>query len=151
MASANFNCAAVRGAAITLGENLCNFDDEPYYWNNDQNLLKRLKKTIGFGSRYTANVDTTTCDLCFDAAKRLINEASLSSGAFDAIVSVTQTPDYYIPQNAHLLHYKLDMPKTAIAIDICNGCAGYIQGLYLSFSLIASGLNRILLCAGRYA
>ncbi|MDR2153255.1 MAG: hypothetical protein LBO72_10600 [Helicobacteraceae bacterium] len=148
MALANFECADIKGAAITLGENLCNFDDEPHYWNNDENLLKRLKKTIGFGSRYVTNANTAASDLCLDAAKRLIKEMNLSCGDFDAILSVTQTPDYYTPQNAHILHYKLGMPKTTIAIDICSGCSGYIQGLYLAFSMIQSGLNRVLLCVG---
>jgi 3-oxoacyl-[acyl-carrier-protein] synthase-3 len=149
MASATFNGVAIKGAAITLGENAHNFDDEPQYWNNDQNLLQRLKKTIGFDRRYTASSNATACDLCFDAAARLIDKMNLSGDAFDAIISVTQTPDYYLPQNAHILHDRLKAPKTAIAIDICNGCTGYIQGLYLAFSLInGGGINRVLLCVG---
>ncbi|MDR2639444.1 MAG: hypothetical protein LBC09_06390 [Helicobacteraceae bacterium] len=59
MASATFNSVAIKGAAITLGENAHNFDDEPQYWNNDQNLLQRLKKTIDFGRRYTASPNAT--------------------------------------------------------------------------------------------
>jgi 3-oxoacyl-[acyl-carrier-protein] synthase-3 len=143
-----FEDIAIIGVSIVLGENRRNFDDEPNYWKNDQNLLARLKKTIGFGVRYTANPDTTACDLAFSAAQRLMLETKLQAESFDAIISVTQTPDYYLPQNAHLLHDKLGMLKTTMALDICNGCSGYIQGLYISFSLIKSGLNRVLLCVG---
>ncbi len=138
--------ATISGMSITLGENKRNIDDEPLYYNNDTSFLKRLKRTVGFGTRYEANKNTTTCDLCYDAAKRLMNEMNISS--VDAVIFVTQTPDYHMPGNAHIIHQKLNLKKTTFALDIELGCSGFIYGLLISYMFACNSLDRILLLTG---
>ena len=145
----NFDRAKIAGVAITLGENRRVFDDEPQWYNSDPNLLKRLKKTIGFGTRFVANEATTTLDLSLDAARRILSALALEPSDIDAVISVTQTPDYYMPGNAHLLHERLGLRKEAFALDVELGCSGFIYGLWLAF-MIASSFQgrRILLVVG---
>ncbi|GHV07015.1 3-oxoacyl-ACP synthase [Campylobacterota bacterium] len=144
-----FDHAKIAGVAITLGENRRFFDDEPHWYNSDPNLLKRLKKTIGFGTRFVANEATTTLDLGLDAAARILKALALEPHDIDAVISVTQTPDYYMPGNAHLLHEKLGLKKEAFALDVELGCSGFIYGLWLAF-MTASNFQgrRILLVVG---
>lgn len=143
-----FNRAILTGISITLGENNHNFSDEPAYYNNDESLCKRLQRTIGFGTRYWANEGTTTCDLCEDAAKRLLKAKNIMPTDIDAIISVTQTPDYYMPGNAHILHERLKLSKDCAALDVEMGCSGFVYGLWLSYMMISSGLKKVLLVAG---
>ena len=148
MISKVFTNIQLVGSAITLGENKHVIDDEPWYYNDDAVLLKRLKNTVAFGSRYVANETTTTCDLCIDAAKRLMNKMKLKPDDFGAVVSVTQTPDYRMPGNAHVIHGKMGFPKDCIALDLELGCSGFIYGLWQAFMIILCGADRVLLLTG---
>ena len=143
-----FKHAVLTGISITLGENKHVFSEEPAYYNNDEALCKRLQKTIGFGTRYWTSKQTTTCDLCENAARRLMASKRIESGSIDAIISVTQTPDYFMPGNAHVLHERLKLSKNCAALDVEMGCSGFVYGLWLSYMMVSSGLKRILLVAG---
>ncbi len=138
----------IKGISVILGENKIKFEDEPEYYNNDLNQLSKLKKMIGFDTRYRTNSNTTTSDLCEQAAKKLIEGMGINITTIDAIISVTQTPDYYMPGNAHIIHRNLGFPKETIAYDLEFGCSGYIYGLYMSAALLNSGLKRVLLLTG---
>ncbi len=134
--------------AIVVGENEINIDSEPDYYQNDPALLERLKKTVGLGKRFWTNPETTTCDLCFSAAKKLIAALNIEANTIDAVISVTQTPDYFMPGNAHILHKNLGLEKSAIAYDLEFGCSGYIYGLWTAAMMLNSGMKRILLVSG---
>ena len=138
----------IAGISVVVGENKKEFALEPDYYNNDEKQLKRLKRMIGFDTRYWTNPETTTADLCQSAAEKIINKLSLNIEDIDAIISVTQTPDYYMPGNAHVIHRNLGFKKNTIAIDLEFGCSGYIYGLWTAGLMINSGLKRILLLTG---
>lgn len=143
-----FENAKVAGISVCLGENVCLFDEQPEYYNNNELLCRRLKKTIGFGKRYEAAEKTTTADLCAEAALKLIKSMRLDVNEIDAIISVTQTPDYYMPGNAHVLHERLNLSKNCLALDVELGCSGFVYALFLSYLMISAGMNRVLVVAG---
>lgn len=138
----------IAGVSVILGENKRIFAQEPEYYNNDEKQLAKLKKMIGFDTRYWANNETTTADLCQAAAKKLMDKMDIDISEIDAIISVTQTPDYYMPGNAHVIHRNLGFKKETLAMDLEFGCSGYIYGLWTAGMMINSGLKRILLLAG---
>lgn len=103
------------------------------------------------GIRYRRMADPGVCasDLCFAAADRLLNEMAVDRETVDAVILVTQTPDYRMPATALLLQHRLGLSKTAGAFDINLGCSGYVYGLSVAFSLAANPcLRRILLLNG---
>lgn len=138
----------ITGCAVTMGEISQQIDDVPGYYNNDPALLARLKNIIGFGTRRIAAPTTTSADLCEQAARKLFDALHIAPSSLEAIISVTQTPDYIMPGNAHVLHKKLGLPETAAALDVELGCSGYVYGLWLASMMVASGLERVLLVAG---
>ncbi len=148
MADFCFKHAQIKGMSVTLGEERHSFNDEPLYWNNNELLCKRLKKTIGFGNRYWSKPETTAADLCYDAAIRLFNAMNIKPESFDAIISVTQTPDYLMPGNAHVLHELLALPKSCAALDIELGCTGFLFALQNAYMMIECGAKRVLIVAG---
>lgn len=148
MANTILKNVKIKGVAIVVGENQHIFDNEPEYYNHDQTQLGKLKKMIGFDTRYVANSTTTTLDLCEAAAKRLISALNIDILSIDAIISATQTPDYYMPGNAHIIHRNLGCRKDTIAYDIELGCSGYIYGLWTAGLMINAGLKRVLLVTG---
>lgn len=138
----------ISGISVVLGENKKVFAQEPEYYNNDEKQLTKLKKMIGFDTRYWANSETTTADLCQEAVSKLIKKMNIDVSEIDAIISVTQTPDYYMPGNAHVIHRNLGFKKETLAMDLEFGCSGYIYGLWTAGMMVNSGLKKVLLIAG---
>ncbi len=138
----------ILGTSMVLGENEKIIDEQPEYYNHDEALLQRLKTMIGLHTRYVANEGTTTCDLCEQASLKLCHALDIPLASIEAVISVTQTPDYTLPGNAHVLHAKLQLPKTTLALDVGMGCSGFVYGLWLASMMVASGLKRVLLVAG---
>lgn len=53
-----------------------------------------------------------------------------------------------MPPTSCILQGKLGFPESCMAFDITHGCAGYIYGLNVAFSMIESGYKKILLLVG---
>jgi 3-oxoacyl-[acyl-carrier-protein] synthase-3 len=124
-------------------------DDELELFGGKVKQLERLKKTIGLHRRRVVDAGTTASDLCEQAARRLIEQSSVEMGQIDALICVTQTPDYLQPGNAAVLHGRLGLSTDCAAFDVNLGCSGYVYGLWLAHTMLASGAcERVLLLAG---
>ena len=148
MAEFTLKNARLAGCSIVLGEKKHHIDDEPDLYNNDPAQLAKLKDIIGMGVRYSAGATTTTSDLCEQAARQLMDALAVDASAIGGIVSVTQTPDYRMPGNAHVLHGRLGLAKQSPAMDVDMGCSGFVYGLWLAGMMAAAGAGRVLLVAG---
>lgn len=138
----------ITGISVVLGENKKYFKDEPLWWGGNEIQRKKLQSVIGFDTTFVANESTTTADLCEAASLNIIKALGIEFSSIEAIVSITQTPDYPMPGNAHILHKNLGLNKGCIALDVQFGCSGFVYGLYIAGMLVNSGLKRILLVAG---
>jgi 3-oxoacyl-[acyl-carrier-protein] synthase-3 len=124
-------------------------DDELELFGGNVKQLERLKKTIGLSKRRVVDAQTTAADLCEKAARHLMKEGGIDLQQIDAMICVTQTPDYLQPCNAAVIHGRLGLSKNCAALDVNLGCSGYVYGHWLAHSLVASGgCERILLLAG---
>ena len=118
-----------------------------------------VRKVVGMaGVERRHVVDETTCstDLCFGAAEALLRELDYDRQSIDTLIMVTQTQDYIMPSSSCLLQERLGLPQTCAAFDLNLGCSGYVYGLWLASSLLATGsATRVLLLNGetptRYA
>lgn len=108
---------------------------------------RKLVSNIGVDTRHVAE-NTLTSDLCYFAAKNLLEGLSLNPQEVDALVYVTQTPDFQIPSTSPILANRLGLRRLLSAFDVNQGCSGYVAGLELGASLISSGFNRVLLLVG---
>jgi len=95
-----------------------------------------------------AQPEVCSSDLCEDAARRMLDALGWEPASVEAVVFVSQTPDYPLPATACLLQNRLGLSKSCAAFDVNQGCSGYIYGLCLSASLVESGLQRVLLLVG---
>lgn len=107
-----------------------------------------VTKMTGIQSRYWVGEDQTTADLCYVAAERLIEQLGWERGSVDALIFVSQTPDYILPATACVLQSRLGLPTTVAAFDVNLGCSGYVYGLWLASSLVRGGCRRVILLAG---
>ena len=108
-----------------------------------------LIKTTGIESRRIANSTITAADLCIRAAQKLMAELKWVPDEIEIIVFVSQTPDHTIPGSSMFMQHQLGLSKQCIALDVNQGCAGYVYGLSVIASMMQSGkLNKGLLLVG---
>ena len=105
--------------------------------------------TTGIHQRRIADSSTCASDLCFHAAEKLIESLNWNKADIDALIFVTQTPDYILPATSCLLQHRLGLSQGCYTLDVSLGCSGWIYGLSTISSLLSSsGLKKGLLLAG---
>ena len=123
--------------------------NEYFYPEFGQQGVADVVKMIGVETRRWANEDITAGDLCLQAGKKLLNDLQWDSASVDAILFVSQTPDYRLPATALTLQRELNISPNCIAFDINLGCSGYPYALWLGMTMIQSGAaSRVLLAVG---
>lgn len=110
---------------------------------------ERLVRNIGIHTRRLCYPWQCFSDLAKAAAERLLDAVQWKRDEVDALIVVTQSPDYPIPATAIILQDRLKLPTTTIAYDINLGCSGYPFGIYTVGSMLASGgIRKALLLVG---
>jgi 3-oxoacyl-[acyl-carrier-protein] synthase-3 len=149
MPKAIFESIRIAGLHVCVGPEVRKLDDLAELCNNEPAQLQRLRKMTGIEQRRVAPVGITTLDLGESAAKALLCELNIAAESIDAILFVTQSPDHWQPCNANLLHGRLGCRKSTAAMDINQGCSGWVYGLYMANCMLtAGGCQRVLMLAG---
>lgn len=145
-----FTHTKIRGIVTLVPKQYIHIDDElDRIYNGDTKALERIKKVVGLKKRHIAPKNITASDIALQAANILLDSMNIERSSIDALIFVTQTPDYFLPASACYLHGKLGLGTHAFAFDINQACAGYLYGLYIAHSLISSsGAKRVLLLCG---
>ncbi len=145
--------AKIRGVAVTVPsgiDELASYDDD---W--EKLNIPKFSKMTGVKSRHLSAKTQSTkiitaSDLCYDAAERLIDNLKIDRLSIDAIIFVSQYPDYGgSPATACVLQHRLRLKAAVMAFDVNQGCAGYIYGLALAAGLLKlNGISRVLMVNG---
>ncbi|MFD2116866.1 beta-ketoacyl-ACP synthase III [Paenibacillus yanchengensis] len=122
---------------------LTNSDLERMVETNDEWIVSRT----GIKERRIAAEHEATSDLAFEAAKRAIAAANLTVDDIDLIIVATVTPDMFFPSTACLVQEKLGANRAA-AFDLSAACSGFIYGLSVANSMIATGMYNHVLVIG---
>lgn len=98
---------------------------------------RRILNDEGLGTSYMAR----------KAVKQLMQKTRVNPDEIDAIFVATTTPDYHFPSTASILCDKLGL-KNAFAFDFQAACCGFLYGLDVAASLIASGRHKKVILVG---
>ncbi len=99
----------------------------------------------GIKERRIAGAGETTGTLACGAAKQALLAAGLTPNDVDMVVVATVTPDNPFPSTACRVQTLLGAERAA-AFDVGAACSGFLYGLHVARSLIASGnANHVLL------
>lgn len=104
--------------------------------------------STGVERRRLANDQTTTADMCFHAAEKLIHDLKWEKESIECLIFVTQTADYILPASSCILQERLKLPEECYTLDISLGCSGWVYGMSVISSLLSSGSMKrgLLLC-----
>jgi 3-oxoacyl-[acyl-carrier-protein] synthase-3 len=98
-----------------------------------------LTRLTGVKSRHISLPDETAVDMAVEAGKNLFREHSIQPKDIDFVLLNTQWPDYITPTSACVVQDRLQLPQIAGALDISQGCTGYIYGLAVAKGMVGSG------------
>lgn len=112
-----------------------------------------IESKIGVTERRVIDLDDDTSDMAVKAFEALRRKTGSDLTDIDALVVVTQNPDYNIPHVSGLVHGKLGLPDSISTFDISLGCSGYVYGLsILKGFMLAVGMTRgVLITADPYS
>ncbi len=97
-----------------------------------------LDSKVGIHSRRIAGPDEAVSDMAVSAAEILFDRGEVRPDEVDLLIICTQNPDYCLPTTANLVQDRLGLRDDTAAFDINQGCSGYIYGLSVAKSMMAS-------------
>jgi len=107
---------------------------------------EKIFEKTGIRTRRIAAAQECASDLGVAAAQRLFEGGACDPGAIDFLIFCTQSPDYFLPATACTVQARLGLPTSCGAVDINQGCSGFVYGLALAKSLVEAGTaSRVLL------
>ncbi len=111
--------------------------------------VERIMASTGIRRVRVAPEGVCASDLCQAAAERLLTACDVAPDSVDAIVFVSQTPDWRLPATSPALQQRLGLRKDVAAFDINYGCSAFVYGLFQAGMLTnAGGCERVLVCVG---
>ena len=125
---------------------LTNCDLEKLVETSDEWIVSRT----GIKERRVLEEGKASSDMAIEASKIALDDAGLSPDDVDLVIVATMTPDMMTPSTACIVQDKLGC-KNAAAFDISAACSGFLYGLSVARSFIASGVYKNILVIGTEA
>ena len=113
------------------------------------NEIDKTINSIGIRERRYVDDDVCSSDLCQKAAEQLIHDNHIDQQEIDALIFVSQTPDYHQPATAPLLQHKLGLSTSTLCFDVNLACSGFVYGLSIAYAYASvEGIRNVLLLVG---
>jgi 3-oxoacyl-[acyl-carrier-protein] synthase-3 len=111
--------------------------------------VQKVVAMAGVRTRRIAGDAMTSGDLCRKAAEDVLKALAWEPASIEALIMVTQSPDYFLPSTACILQKDLGLSDECAAFDVGLGCSGYPYGLWLAAMMLTNGgLKRVLVLHG---
>jgi acyl-CoA:acyl-CoA alkyltransferase len=101
-----------------------------------------LERVMGIHERRKTPEGVLPSDMAAKAAEEALERADLQPAAIDCLIYAGVDRDYLLePATAHIVQHKLGA-YNALAFDVSNACHGFMNGMHLVDTLIATGQVR---------
>jgi 3-oxoacyl-[acyl-carrier-protein] synthase-3 len=141
-----FKDKSITGILLVVPDNEKSFVDEMSNFDFPIARSLKLKQVMGYDTHRVVQGNECVSDLAVYGLEYLFNSGQLSRDGFDALIVVTQTPDFLIPPTSNVIQGRLNLKHDLYCLDINQGCAGYIIGLQQSYMLLdQEGIRKVVL------
>jgi 3-oxoacyl-[acyl-carrier-protein] synthase-3 len=105
-----------------------------------------IVKRTGILERRHALPHQATSDLCYEAARRCLDQTGTKTADIDLLVLATFTPDMSFPSTACLVQDQLKLVCPAVEVEAA--CAGFMYALITAAAYVVSGASDLALVLG---
>jgi 3-oxoacyl-[acyl-carrier-protein] synthase-3 len=134
------------GVQLVLPEHEQSFLEDMKNFDSPESRSIKLMKVMGYDKHRLVEPGVCSSDLAIHGLQHLIDKKNIDRNSIDALIVVTQTPDYLMPPTSSVIQGALDLKEDMLCLDINQGCAGFIIGLIQAFSLLdQESINRVAL------
>ena len=131
-----FKNKTITGILTILPKKEVKFEDEMENYNFSVAKSLKLKMAMGYNKHRIVEEEVNISDLCIFGLNHLFENELLKKEEIDALILVTQSPEYFMPPTSNVIQGKLGLKQDMICMDINQGCAGFEIGLYQAFMLL---------------
>lgn len=131
-----FNHRKISGLAVIVPANERSFIDEMANFAFPPARSLKLKEVMGYDKHRLVDGPVCTSDLVVFGLEYIFEKGLIGRDDFDAMILVTQSPDYFMPPTSNVIQGKLGLKKDLFCLDINQGCAGFLVGLIQGYLLL---------------
>jgi 3-oxoacyl-[acyl-carrier-protein] synthase-3 len=131
-----FQRKKVSGLLLVVPANEKIFLDEMKDYNFPESRSLKLKKVMGYDRHRLVEGNVCVSDLAVFGFQYLADHGFLRLEEIDALVLVTQSPDYLMPPTSSVIQGRLGLKRDMYCLDINQGCAGFLIGLMQAFMML---------------
>ena len=112
------------------------FVEDMKNFNFSESRSLKLKEVMGFDKHRIVEPGVCVSDLAVFGLEHLFHRGQLKRDEVDALILVTQSPDYFMPPTSNVIQGRLNLKQDMLCLDINQGCAGFVIGLVQAFLLL---------------
>ena len=131
-----FSHRKISGLLAVVPANERSFVDEMANFNSPPARSLKLMKVMGYDKHRIVDGPVCASDLACFGMEHLFASGKLGRDGCDALIVVTQSPDYLMPPTSCVIQGRLGLKPDMFCLDINQGCAGFLIGLFQAFSLL---------------
>jgi 3-oxoacyl-[acyl-carrier-protein] synthase-3 len=131
-----FSHRRIGGLLAVVPANERSFVDEMANFNFPPARSLKLMQVMGYDKHRIVDGPVCVSDLACFGMEHLFASGRLGREDCDALIVVTQTPDYLMPPTSCVIQGRLGLKRDMFCLDINQGCAGFLIGLFQAFSLL---------------
>jgi 3-oxoacyl-[acyl-carrier-protein] synthase-3 len=131
-----FTQRAITGLLTVVPANERSFVEEMANYNFPEKRSLKLKEVMGYNKHRIVDGQVCVSDLVVFGIEHLFATRLLDRNGFEALIVVTQSPDYIMPPTSNVIQGRLGLKHDLLCMDINQGCAGFLIGLMQGFLLL---------------
>jgi 3-oxoacyl-[acyl-carrier-protein] synthase-3 len=131
-----FHQRRISGVLAIVPANERSFVDEMANFNFPPARSLKLKQVMGYDKHRLVDGPVCASDLACFGMEHLFRNGLLRPEEIDALYVVTQSPDYFMPPTSSVIQGRLGLKQDMFCLDINQGCAGFLIGLFQAFLLL---------------
>lgn len=141
-----FKNKRISGILTILPQKTVKFEEEMANYSFTPAKCMKLKLAMGYKEHRIAEPGQCSSDFCKYGLQYLFDNGLLKAEDIDALLFVSQSPDYYMPPTSNILQGQFGLKQDCLCMDINQGCAGFELGLIQAFMLLEQpAINKVVL------
>jgi 3-oxoacyl-[acyl-carrier-protein] synthase-3 len=145
----SFRNKRIAGVLTVVPGNERSFLDDMRNFNAPEARSRKLMEVMGYDKRRVVTGGMCVSDLAVFGLQNLFSRGLLKPEEIDALILITQTPDYFVPPTTSVIQGRLGLKQDIFCLDINQACAGFVIGLIESFMLLEQeSVKKVVLLSG---